>query len=344
MINNLNIKKLLLPAHAPVLFKQLKKLAKINPLIVNYHVVSDLRLPHIINLYNYRNIKKFSEDLDFYIKNFTPIGLPEFLDHVNNNTALPKNSLLLTFDDGFREIYDVVAPILLSKNLTATIFLTSNFVDNKELGYDNKKSLLIDYLQQPANLKTYKQVCPLLNLENSNLNKIKKAVLSIKYDERTLVDKIASEINLDFNAFLSEKRPYLISEQVQELIKKGITFGAHSIDHPRFAELPIEQQINQAKSSIQFVTDNFNLHYKVFAFPYSDIRLTSTFFEKISSFVEATFGTSGLLEDQIINNFQRISVEKYRFSAKKVVRFHFVKKIIYRKMNKDMIKRRKLLP
>ena len=69
------------------------------------------------------------------------------VDSVKNNTILPKNSFMITFDDGFRELYDIVAPILQEKKLTATIFLTRNYLDNAELGYDNKKSLILEQLK-----------------------------------------------------------------------------------------------------------------------------------------------------------------------------------------------------
>ena len=63
---------------------------------------------------------------------------------VRGETILPPNSFLLTFDDGFREIYDIIAPILLDKGIPATFFISSGFLDNRELCYQHKASLLVE--------------------------------------------------------------------------------------------------------------------------------------------------------------------------------------------------------
>lgn len=322
---------------APAPFKYIRNLARVNPLIINYHVVTDKKLPHIINLYNYKSVSRFTDDLDFLIRNFQRIGLSEFLKHIHDKTILPENSFLLTFDDGFREIYDIVAPILLSKNLTATFFLTSNYIDNRELGYDQKKSLIIDYLIQPENNHAFEHINSFLGLQRNDMSGLQKAILKIPYHNRTLIDKIALELKYNFDEYLIKYKPYITSEQVRELLNKGFTFGAHSIDHPWFSELTLDEQINQAISSIQIVTEKFSIPYRVFAFPYSDNKISYDFFKGISSHVDATFGTNGLLQDQIKNNFQRIGVETYNYNASKVLKFHFVRKIIYHHLNKDII-------
>ena len=127
----------------PLGFKFLRIKAGVNPLIVNYHMVSDEHLPYIENLYKYRNVETFISDLDFYNKYYHPIGMIEFLDCLKNDVALPENSLLLTFDDGFKEVSEIAAPLLLEKKITATFFITTDFLDNQKLNHDNKQSLLI---------------------------------------------------------------------------------------------------------------------------------------------------------------------------------------------------------
>lgn len=319
--------------------KYIMKLAQVNPLVINYHVVSDIKLPHISNLYSYRSTTQFVQDLDFLVKNFNPLGLPEFLNSICNKNPLPKNSFLLTFDDGFREIYDTIVPILLSKNLSATFFLTSNFIDNRELGYDNKKSLLLEYLNQTESGSVLKLVNSIFEFKSNNINDIKNAILSIPYAKRFIVDKIASELGYSFDDYLKKQQPYLTSDQIIEVLKQGFTIGAHSIDHPRFSELALKDQVYQAVSSIKQVSSQFSLPYKVFAFPYSDQNVEIEFFTEISPYVEATFGTHGLLKDQVEGNFQRISVEKNNLSANKNIKFHLIRKTIYHKLGKDIILR-----
>jgi peptidoglycan/xylan/chitin deacetylase (PgdA/CDA1 family) len=320
-------------------FNLLRRVTGVNPLIVNYHIVSDDKLPHVSNLYRYRDIKTFIQDLEFLTRYFNPISLHDLLAKIHDNLTLPENSVLLTFDDGFKEIFEIVAPVFADKNLTATVFLTKNFIDNRELGYDHKKSILIDYIRLCVDKTMYKKTIDLLETNNLFKEDLVEAVLGIPYVKRKVIDELAATMNIDFHEYLENHKPYLTSSQIYMLIERGFTFGGHSIDHPRFSELSSEDQINQAINSIEFITNRFNLNYRVFAFPYNDMKVPASFFRAISDKVDATFGTSGLLVDTITTNFQRISVEKSKKPAYKAVKFYYARKMIYQLIGKDSIPR-----
>ena len=64
----------------PLGMKLLRKVARVNPLIVNYHVVSPLDLPYVKHLYAYRDPGGFEEDLDYFRKHFCPLAMPDFLE------------------------------------------------------------------------------------------------------------------------------------------------------------------------------------------------------------------------------------------------------------------------
>ena len=324
----------------PLPFELIRRICNVNPLIINYHVVSDHKLSHVINLYNYRNTKIFSEDIDFIRKHYYPITLLEFLNSIKNKISLPDNSVLLTFDDGFQEIFTTVAPILVDKKMPATFFLTEKFIDNRELGYDNKKSLIIEKLYEKGNEQIIHKIKDLPEFNKIPDNDITYSILHIPYKKRQLVDKIGEILNIGFSDFLESNKPYLTSTQIHQLIDEGFTFGGHSIDHPRFSELTLEEQIHQVISSVLFLSDNFSLGYKVFAFPYSDGGVSLDLFRKISDHTDVTFGTHGLLHDIAENNYQRISVEKFDQSALKTIKFHYSRKILYKIFNKDVIKRK----
>src|SRR5690606_23514350 len=98
-------------------------------------------LPHIGHLYPYKNETQFVKDLLYLKNNFEAIHPDELLNYIVKNNNLPKNKFLLSFDDGFKEVHSVVAPILKQHQLPALIFINPKFIDNGELFYRNKLSL-----------------------------------------------------------------------------------------------------------------------------------------------------------------------------------------------------------
>lgn len=314
----------------------LRRVSNVNPLIINYHMVSDQMLPYVWPVYHYRNTKVFRQDLDFLCRHYNPLGMKDLIGHITTGTPIPEHSFMITFDDGFREVYDIAAGILSEKKIPATFFVTKNFVDNKEMNYDNKKGLIADKIQKNKNLRNAVQAA--LNLNDDS--DIIKEVFNLPVSKRYVVDELLDAVDVNISDILRNVKPYMSSRQINKLVAEGFSIGGHSIDHPNFAELSLSEQVKQTAESIDFVRENFGVDYKVFAFPYSDRTISLDFFRHIEGVADLTFGTHGLHEDIVKTNLQRISVEKLPYPGKSTIKFFYFKKLIYSTAGKNTIKRR----
>lgn len=310
-------------------------------IIPYYHLISDEDVVHIKNLYNFKNQKQFEEDLDFLLKYFKPITLLDLIENIKNQSPIPTNTFLLTFDDGLREVYDNIAPIVLRKGIPATFFITTAFLDNRELAYDHKASLLVEALKKPVSITCKNQIQKILEKNNLNNGNIASLILSIRYPQKSLIDEIAESMNIDFQEFLNTRQPYLTSDQIKKLLEQGFTLGAHSIDHPYYNAISLEQQLTQTIESVKTVREKFSLHYGAFAFPHHDNGVSVTFFEQVkkSRLIDITFGTNCLLTDCIHTNFQRINFEKSLNSADQILNYETIRKFYKNLKGQGQIRR-----
>ena len=160
------------------------------PLVIPYyHMVSDEQVPHVKHLYRYRNIRQFTKDLDFFLSHYEPVTLDDLLQHLNGNRSLPKRCFLLTFDDGFREMYDVVAPILKAKGVPAIFFLTTGFIDNVDMAHHCKLSLLVEHLAKISSPDIEVQVQQILAEGRTEGANIQSQMVSIPMPSVTLPTK-----------------------------------------------------------------------------------------------------------------------------------------------------------
>ncbi len=321
--------KIILPLINLIPFPIVRQIGSCKLIIVYYHVVSDEDVPHVSHLYKYKSISQFTADLEFLLEYYTPRGLLDVIKMIRSD-HLDSNSLLITFDDGFREIYDVIAPILLSKGIPATFFLSGAFIDNQDLCYEQKASLLIEKLKNGTSPIAEKMVAEILKkMGLSNYSQLPDGILQIEYSQRKILDTIGDVLQIDFNQYLYEKRPYLTSAQVMELIGNGFTIGAHSVDHPYYSELSLEDQLTQTLASVQQIRDKFNLDYGAFAFPHNDTGVTQDFFKRIneSRLVDITFGTGGMLDGRLNSHRQRISLENPLLSAKEILSWQYLRRV-----------------
>ena len=107
-----------------------------------YHTVSDEYLPHIHPLYSPKTINEFLRDLDFLLEHFQPVDMETAFLHCKGEKQVAKPSFHLSFDDGLREVYDIITPILYNKGVPFSVFVNSDFVDNRNLFFRHREVLL----------------------------------------------------------------------------------------------------------------------------------------------------------------------------------------------------------
>lgn len=306
-----------------------------------YHMVSDHDVAYVKHLYSYRSVSAFERDLDYFLRAYRPIDLHELRQSVANGGGMPERGFFLSFDDGFRELFEIVRPMLLRKGIPATFFLNKAFLDNKALFYRNKVSLLIEqYLTQPDSYAPA-DIEAFLSDHGVFGSNFKDRIKSIEYPRRELIDGLADLMGFNEQEWLNKVQPYLNSEQVRTMVNDGFAFGGHSIDHPKYSTIAIDEQLRQARESVDFVHNSFNLDYRVFAFPFHDQFVSKRFFESVEAegIAELTFGTAELQSDPVRFNLQRMWFENTDLPPEEVVETCFSNKLERIAAKSDVIRR-----
>jgi peptidoglycan/xylan/chitin deacetylase (PgdA/CDA1 family) len=75
---------------------------------------------------------KFREHLEFFKdNNFTVVDLNSAMQKLQSGEQLPENSIAITFDDGYRNIYDNAWPMLQEYEYPFTLFVATDAIDQK---------------------------------------------------------------------------------------------------------------------------------------------------------------------------------------------------------------------
>ena len=319
------------------MLNSLIKITKKKQLFPFYHLVENEIPIFIKHLYTPKNIKNFKSDLDTFLQYFESISLSQTIATNIHSVSEKKPSFHVTFDDGLSNFYHVIAPILLEKKIHATVFLNSDFIDNKDLFYRYKASLLIErYLNSDKEKQKKIEYFVLQHTENTD---VKNFLLQIDYQNRALLDALAHEINYSFTDYLNKRKPYLTTKQITELQNQGFTFGSHSKSHPLYQKLSLFQQIYQTIEDLNELKKHQNISHPVFAFPFYDTNISIDFFNTIQDKITLSFGTSGLKKDGIPWNLQRLDMEKNKGNTKLFLIKQYFKLFLQQLTNKNDIKR-----
>lgn len=116
--------------------------------------------------------------------------------------TLPLNSILITFDDGYKNNYTLAFPILKKYNMKATIFLNTKFIEKDEtyLNWDEiremYKSGLIDFqLHTHSHQLTVKDIEVLAFYDNESSPYFKRESYSLFFDGNYDEKKDAKKLN-----------------------------------------------------------------------------------------------------------------------------------------------------
>jgi peptidoglycan/xylan/chitin deacetylase (PgdA/CDA1 family) len=90
--------------------------------------------------------EEFERQVALFARHFDPIGVSELAAHIEHGARLPKAPLLITFDDGYLDNYEVVLPILQKYKVKGTFFIATDYIDSRQLFWWDK----INYLLKTA--------------------------------------------------------------------------------------------------------------------------------------------------------------------------------------------------
>ncbi len=321
----------------------LKNLLGYRLIIPVYHLVTDMLPVHIKHLYQPRRINTFRKDMEFFTHHFDILYPDRLLEYCCNRSIEIQNGFLPTFDDGLREIYEIAAPYLYHMGIPAIFFINNDFVNNKDMFFRFKASLLTEKVLTRLSHATMDKLAESLGLTKRNTGRIKARILSISYQERDLLDKAAEVLEVDFNEYLTFHKPYMDDEQIKDLQDKGFIIGAHGKDHQLLSALSEDEIILQIRESVNDIFSKYTSLNRFFAFPFTDHgipgKVLKVLHDQNFPLVDASFGTAGLKQDIVPNHIQRIPMEKSNLSVSRIIKTEYVMCILKKVAGRNLILR-----
>lgn len=284
-------------------------------IVLMYHAVGEVPVPHLRNLYPYKTPAQFEADLVFLKREFDLPTYAEFAARAHKSRQAKRPSLLITFDDGLSECYHYVRPLLLKYQVPCVFFVTKSFVDNRALFFRHKVSLCIERFRDLSS-SAQDGVWAALISEIAGSNFAKSNFLSwimqLGHADQPAIDRTCALLEIDIAEFLSSQRPYMTSDEIRELHSDGFTIGGHSVTHPALWRTSKETTEFEILESCRFVRDLVGTNNVPFAFPFSADGVNRDLLRSIADrnpWISAMFGSNGIeLEEPLLLN--RINVDQ----------------------------------
>lgn len=237
-------------------------------LVLNYHRIGDPNGSIFDRGLWSSDSDAFSQQVRFSKAHFDVIA-PGDLPHVLARRR--GRYLLVTFDDGYRDNYDVAFPILRSERVPATFFVATGFIDSPRVPWwdeiawmvrssERREVAMPDWFPAPIQfdapdregairtlLRTYKALS--VDVTNAYLNDIATATGVERYDQHEAVNW------------------WMTWDMLREMQAGGMSIGGHTVNHPVLARAPREIQRNEIKGCSRRLATELGEPMRYFSYP-----------------------------------------------------------------------------
>jgi peptidoglycan/xylan/chitin deacetylase (PgdA/CDA1 family) len=212
---------------------------------------------------------KFDKQIRYLANRYNIISLDELVDAMNNG-YVPKNSLVITFDDGYRDNFIHAYPVLKKYRAYATIYLTTNCIGTNNMIWMHK----VFHILQTSSAKNIEIADDVYTLEDMNnilhvagiIGKLVKRMRSIDERDRFLHD-IADRLGVMIKE--DEIDNMMLSwDEIRAMKQAGLlSFGAHTLTHPNLPSLATEEAEKEIEGSKKVIEDKIGGLIRLFSFP-----------------------------------------------------------------------------
>ena len=238
--------------------------------IVMYHYVRNIKKSKFPNLKGLE-FSDFRKQIIYLKKNFNILSNNQFIEILNSRKIPKKKSILLTFDDGYRDHFEYVFPFLKKQDVSAVFYPPIMCVRNKAVLDVNKIHFILAKEENRDKILDliFLYVKKILNKNPQQIG-IEKINLLSRYDDKKtilikillqhhlplpyrkkIVDKIFKHI-VNYSEEEFSKILYMNKNNIQELYKNNFSIGSHGYNHYWWEKINKNEQEMEIKKSINY--------------------------------------------------------------------------------------------
>ncbi len=238
-------------------------------LILAYHRINDDKNG---NLNLSISPTDFETQLDYLRRFYRIITLAEAIQLLKANQKPPSNTVVVTFDDGYRDNYTNAFPVLKKYQIPATIFLAVNHIlNNQPLWYDSIEAIILNSSEKTIDLKNF----GMGTMEIMSARQKKDAINQIvQYVKKNMSGYQRDELVAALKQSCGKRNPVIDSanlmltwDQINEMNQHQIDFGAHTLTHPILTQLSQADAQREISLSKKLLEEALGKQVDFFAYP-----------------------------------------------------------------------------
>jgi len=239
-------------------------------LVLNYHRIGEASSSPLDSGVFSATQEQFDRQLAWLKRHADVIGLDD-LDSVASGA--PGRSVLITFDDGYLDNFQLALPVLERHGVPATFFITTGFIDGRQVAWWDEIAWMVKHALRhrwPARLATHEALRPdwSLNEAPAVIQRLLQTYKGLPTAEGPgFLDEIAEATGSGRCPLTDDSAPWMTWDQIRRMQEAGQSIGAHTVTHPVLARCNREQQRHEITESKRRIEEMLGRPVTAFSYP-----------------------------------------------------------------------------
>ncbi|HWU89920.1 MAG TPA: polysaccharide deacetylase family protein [Kofleriaceae bacterium] len=178
--------------------------------------------------------EQFRRQMETLARYGTPIGIDDLITAVEGG-PLPKNPVMVTFDDGYRSCHEVALPILRQVGVRATFFVPTSFITERRLYWWERIALLLSRARRDRCTIQYPVVLELDRRDPRLRRRLLEVVKNTAaFDVERFLSGVATALGVEWTPAIEARHAddlIMTWDQVRTLVKAGMDVESHGRRH-----------------------------------------------------------------------------------------------------------------
>lgn len=286
-------------------------------LTLNYHRVGDCIASQFDRGLWSASAQAFTDQIRF-CKAHLEMITPDDLSVVR--TSAPGRYGMITFDDGYRDNYDVAFQILKKEGIKAAFFITTGFIDSPRVPWWDEIAWMVRMSQKHL-IELPGWIPEPISFDDPDREQAVRVLLRA-YKEMpanstcSYLDAIAEATRSGRYGVDAGNRLWMTWDMIREMHNAGMTIGGHTVTHPVLARSSREQQREEIAGCGKRLYDEIGKPMRYFSYPVGGKKSFNTITREVlrETGIQSAFSYYGgfrRFSDWDDYDIRRVPVEMY---------------------------------
>jgi peptidoglycan/xylan/chitin deacetylase (PgdA/CDA1 family) len=211
----------------------------------------------------------FRRQMELVARKFNPLRIEDALQFIRNRKQFPRRAVVITFDDGYRDNYEIAAPILEYYGLRAAFYITTDPIQNSKAPWFCR----LRYAFHTTEVKSWVDLATgyqhRLACEEDRREAFHSAsrYCSTLVGERqeSFIYSVLKELHDD--GLVGSYNLMMDWDQIKELHCREHIIGSHTMTHPNLAFVSFSEACEEMRDSKQALEEKLGGPIMHFSYP-----------------------------------------------------------------------------